>query len=52
MLQGDAGQVLVDAVTIPSPTTKHVTMVRELIINSAEFIEEVCRLRKKELTHQ
>jgi hypothetical protein len=52
MFQGVAGQHLVNAVTIPTPTTKHATMVRALLIYSAEFVEEVCRLRKKELTHQ
>jgi hypothetical protein len=52
MFQGVAEQLLVDAITIPTPTTKHATMVRGLLIYSAEFVEEVCRLRKKELTHQ
>ena len=47
MVQGAAGQLVVIAVTIPSTTTKHATMVRAPLINSAEFVEEVCRLRKK-----
>jgi hypothetical protein len=51
MFQGAKGQLLVDALNIPTPTTKHATMVRALLIYSAEFVEEVCRFRKKELTH-
>jgi hypothetical protein len=52
MFQGVLGQLLIDAVTIPTRTTKHATMVTTLLIYSAKFVEEVCRLRKKELTHQ
>jgi hypothetical protein len=33
MFQGVAGHFLVDAVTVPTPTTKHATMVRALLIN-------------------
>jgi hypothetical protein len=53
MSQGTVGQLLVDTVvTIASPTTKHAAMVMALLKNPAEFVEEVCSLRKKELTHQ
>jgi hypothetical protein len=31
--EGAAGQLLVGAVTFPTPTTKHATMVRALLIN-------------------
>jgi hypothetical protein len=51
MIQVAHGHLLIDSVRIPSPTTKHATMVRALLINSAEFVEEVCRLRKKERTY-
>jgi hypothetical protein len=43
MLQGATGQIVVHAVTIPSPTTKHATMVRAVLVNFAEFVEELCR---------
>jgi hypothetical protein len=33
MLQGVAGQLLVDVVTVPTPAMKHATMVRALLIN-------------------
>jgi hypothetical protein len=33
MFQGAAGQLLVDTVSFPTPTTKHATMVRVLLIN-------------------
>jgi hypothetical protein len=48
MSQGDA--VLVDAVTVPTPTTKHATMVRALLIYSVEFVGE-CLQVKKERTY-
>jgi predicted dehydrogenase len=41
MFQGVAGQLLVDAVSIPTPTAKHETMVRALLSYSAQFVEEV-----------
>jgi hypothetical protein len=50
MFQGAAGQLLVDAITIPTPTMKHATMVRALLIYSAEFVEE-CPKDKKERTY-
>ena len=46
MFQVVNGQLLVATVRIRSPTTKHVIMVRALLINSTEFVEEVYRLRK------
>jgi hypothetical protein len=50
MVQGAAGQLLVDTVTAPTPTTKHAKMVRPLLIYFAEFVEE--RLQnKKERTY-
>ena len=52
MFQVVNGQLLVAVVRIPSPITKDATMVMALLINSAEFVEKVCRLKKKELTHQ
>jgi hypothetical protein len=39
MFQGAAGQLLVDIVTVPTPTTKQASMVRALLIYSAEFVE-------------
>jgi hypothetical protein len=45
MFQGAAGQLHVNAVTIPTLTTKHATMVKAILIYSAEFVEQVCRLR-------
>jgi hypothetical protein len=50
MFQGAAEQLLVDTVTIPTPTTKHATMVWELLIYSIEFVEERLQV-KKEITY-
>jgi hypothetical protein len=38
MFQGAVGQLLVDAATIRTPTTKHATMVRSLLIYYADFV--------------
>jgi hypothetical protein len=45
MFQGVA--VLVDAVTVPTPTTKHATMVRALLTYFAELVEEHPQVMKE-----
>jgi hypothetical protein len=50
MVQGDAGQLLVEVVTVPTPTTKHATIVRALLIYTAKFAEK-CPHVKKERTY-
>jgi hypothetical protein len=47
MFQGVAGQLLIDTVTAPTPTTKHAIMVRALLIYSAEFVEEHPQIKKE-----
>jgi hypothetical protein len=39
MLQGAKAQLLIAAVTFPTPTTKHATIVRTLLIN---ILNTVC----------
>jgi hypothetical protein len=46
LFQDNLGQLLIDAITVPTPTTKHATMVRALLIHSVEFIKECPQVKK------
>jgi hypothetical protein len=42
LFQDASGQLLIDAITVPTPTT----MVRALLIHSVEFIKECPQVKK------